>query len=109
MVTNGTKYLLNLPESRLTELAHKYAMLRFKGGELQTPGRGVGLPARTVVRLRDFFFPMFVRYFYEMLFNEEASDEFVEIARASGENVNVVTCIRLIYGHHVMVCRSSML
>ena len=40
---------------------------------------GIGCANWGIVRLRDFFFPMFARFFYEMVFNEDAPEEAVQV------------------------------
>ena len=87
-------YSIDKPWSRFVQkLATKHALARFQPG---VGPLGVGCEPWGVVRLRDFFFPMMARFFYEIVFDEACPDEAVALIVASGQNVvNSIKCTEL--------------
>eukprot|EP00048_Salpingoeca_helianthica_P002846 m.61360 g.61360 ORF g.61360 m.61360 type:complete len:465 (-) comp12341_c0_seq3:66-1460(-) len=73
----ATKKILNaLPKERLAQLAREHA-----GALAKTA------PIWHIVRLRDFFFPLFIRLFHEIIFEEHCPDDVTALLAASGSNV----------------------
>eukprot|EP00047_Mylnosiga_fluctuans_P009063 m.9904 g.9904 ORF g.9904 m.9904 type:complete len:476 (-) comp2466_c0_seq1:155-1582(-) len=74
----ATRKILAVPRERLAALARKYADRHF---------RDAAAAGWQVVRLRRVFFPLFVRLFHEIIFDEECPDEMVDAFVRSGDNV----------------------
>lgn len=87
MVTDLTKFLLNVPTSKLEALATKHILLRL---------RSLSKSNWHLTRLRDEFFPVFSSLFYELLFDEVCSTQVLGLCVKSGQNViNALKCTEL--------------
>jgi hypothetical protein len=76
----ATKKLLAASTERIVELAEKHTKELFNG-KLGEPG------SWTVERLREFWFPMYTALFHELIFDQDATPEGLDICIKSGENI----------------------
>eukprot|EP00998_Keelungia_sp_KM082_P012026 NODE_833_length_1615_cov_68.784946_g823_i0.p1 GENE.NODE_833_length_1615_cov_68.784946_g823_i0~~NODE_833_length_1615_cov_68.784946_g823_i0.p1 ORF type:complete len:497 (+),score=91.74 NODE_833_length_1615_cov_68.784946_g823_i0:56-1546(+) len=87
MFSLATKKLLAASNKELAQLAQKY-------GEDLLQAKNVR--PFTVTRLKDFWFPMFAKFYYEMIFKEEPPEELVPLLIGSGMDVLAsLKCVKL--------------
>lgn len=91
-----TRKLCNVRKERLEALAVKYITRLFEGKSSRweasrfwygSSWSASGEDKVAIVRLRDFFFPVFERIIFEIVFDRELPDELNEVICASAENV----------------------